>query len=72
MRKFVKRELPLILGMALFAILSYAFNPEIKNVVLHRQGSFTLTTLPVSIPMESGSIFPLRWMSPLVLLMIFN
>ncbi len=57
MRKFVKRELPLILGMALFAILSYAFNPEIKNVVLHRQGSFTLTTLPVSIPMESGEYF---------------
>ena len=32
MRKFVRRDLPLILGMALFVLMSYAFNPEIKNV----------------------------------------
>ena len=57
MRKFVKREIPLILGMALFAILSYAFNPEIKNVVLHRQGTDTEMNLPVSVPMESGEYF---------------
>ena len=57
MRKFVKRELPLILGMALFVILSYAFSPEIKNVVLHRLGTDSATSLPVSIPMESGENF---------------
>ena len=57
MRKFVKRELPLILGMALFVILSYAFNPEIKNVVLHRQGTDSATILPVSVSMASGENF---------------
>ena len=57
MRKFVKRELPLILGMTLFVILSYAFNPEIKNVVLHRQGTDSATILPVSVPMASGEDF---------------
>ena len=57
MRKFVKRELPLILGMALFVILSYAFSPEIKNVVLHRHGTDSATSLPVSVPMETGEIF---------------
>ena len=57
MRKFLKREVFLVLGMALFAILSYAFNPEIKNVVLHRQGVDSAMTMPVSIPMESGENF---------------
>ena len=57
MRKFVKWELPLILGMALFVILSYVFSPEIKNVVLHRHGMDSATSLPVSVPMETGEIF---------------
>ena len=57
MRSFVKRELPLILGMALFVVLSYAFNPEIKNVVLHRQGTDSATVMPVSVPMENGENF---------------
>ena len=57
MRKFLKREVFLVLGMTLFAILSYAFNPEIKNVVLHRQGMESATTMPVSIPMNTGENF---------------
>ncbi len=57
MRKFVRRDLPLILGMALFVLMSYAFNPEIKNVVLHRNGTDLETALPVSIPMASGENF---------------
>lgn len=57
MRKFLKREVFLVLGMTLFAILSYAFNPEIKNVVLHRQGVDSATIMPVSIPMETGETF---------------
>ncbi len=57
MRSFVKRELPLILGMALFVVLSYVFNPEIKNVVLHRQGTDSATVMPVSVPMEDGENF---------------
>ena len=60
MRKFVKRELPLILGMALFVILSYAFTPEIKNVILHRQGTDTLMNLPVSVPMVAGEYFSIE------------
>ena len=57
MGRYIKREMFLILGMALFVVLSYAFSPEIKNVVLHRQGVETTTNVPISVPMESGEHF---------------
>ena len=56
-RSFLKRELFLILGMAIFAFLSYGLNPEIKNVTLHRNGEHASATLPVSVPMNEGENF---------------
>jgi len=57
MRKFLKREGLLILGLTLVAFLSYAFNPEIKNVVLHWNGHDVSTPLPVSVLMADGENF---------------
>ena len=57
MRKFLKREVFLLLGMALFVALSYAFSPEIRHVVLNRHGTDYVEKLPVSVPMERGEVF---------------
>lgn len=57
MQKFMKREFLLIIGMVIFVILSHVFNPEIKNVVLHRLGTEYETSLPISIPMSTGEHF---------------
>ena len=56
-RSVLKRECLLIVGMVLLVVLSYAFSPKIKNVVLHRQGTEQSMDMPVSLLMGSGESF---------------
>ena len=56
-RSILKREILLIVGMVLVAILSYSFSPAINNVVLQRRGVETPTSLPVSKSMKAGEPF---------------
>ena len=50
------RELVLVLGAVLAAVLYWLACPGIENVVLHRQGQDSATKMPVSLSMDDGEI----------------
>ena len=57
MRSVLKREVPLLVGMLLAALLSYLLTPKIDNVFLTRQGMESKAAMPLSVPMADGENF---------------
>ena len=51
------REVFLLLGAALMAVLFWCVSPDVDKVVLHRQGVASETELPISLPMNEGEPF---------------
>lgn len=51
------REVFLLLGAALMAVLFWCVSPDIDKVVLHRQGVAAETALPISMSMNEGEPF---------------